>query len=82
MTSVATVGNTRPIPTPARSAPFADRVSAVCSAMCAALIALTWRSEPAAGIWLLGCVAAWFGLGRLVGLGRARPPSPPALSIC
>ena len=38
---------------PAQSAQPADRASSVfCSAMCAALIAMTWRSEPAAARWL------------------------------
>ena len=66
---------------PAGSAQPADRVSAVfCGAMCAALIAMTWRSEPAAATWLqaalLGCAALWFGLA---GSGRVRWPSLPAL---
>ena len=62
---------------PARSAQPADRVSAVfCGAMCAALIAMTWRSEPAAATWLqaalFGCAALWFGLASLAGLFDGR----------
>jgi hypothetical protein len=69
---------------PAQSAQPPDRASAVfCSAMCAVLIAMTWRSEPAAARWLqaalLGCAALWFGLAGVVGSGRVRWPSPPAL---
>jgi hypothetical protein len=69
---------------PAESAQSADRVSAVfCVAMCAALIAMTWRSEPAAATWLqaalFGCAALWFGLTSLAGSGRVRRPSLPAL---
>src|SRR5712692_10336207 len=69
---------------PAGSAESADRVSAVfCGAMCAALIAMTWRSEPAAATWLqaalFGCAALWFGLASLAGSGRVRRPSLPAL---
>src|SRR5215471_11799069 len=41
----------------------------LCSAMCAALIAMTWRSEPAAATWrqvaLFGCAGLWFGLTSL-----------------
>jgi hypothetical protein len=49
----------------------ADRVPAVfCAAMCAALIAMTWRSEPAAATWLqvavFGCAALWFALASPV----------------
>src|SRR6266571_3570474 len=54
-----------------------------CGAMCAALIAMTWRSEPAAATWLqaalFGCAAFWSGLASLVGFGRVRRPSLPAL---
>jgi len=69
---------------PAGSAQPAGRVPAVfCGAMCAALIAMTWRSEPAAAAWLqaalFGCAALWFGLASLAGSGRARRPSLPAL---
>jgi hypothetical protein len=69
---------------PAGSAQPADRAPAVfCGAMCAALIAMTWRSEPAAATWLQaalsGCAALWFGLASLAGSGRVRRPSQPAL---
>ena len=69
---------------PAGSAQPADRVPAVfCGAMCAALTAMTWRSEPAAATWLqaalFGCAALWFGLASLAGSGRVRRPSQPAL---
>jgi hypothetical protein len=65
---------------PAGSAQPAKRVSAVfCSAMCAALIAMTWRSEPAAATWLqaalFGCAALWFGLTSLVGSAQGWWPS-------
>jgi len=65
---------------PARSARPADQVSAVfCSAMCAALIFMTWWSEPAAAIWLqaalFGCAALWPELASLAGSGRVRRPS-------
>ena len=68
---------------PAGSAP-AERASAVfCSAMCAALITMTWRSEPAAATRpqaaLCGCAALWFGLTSLTGSGRGWAPRPPAL---
>jgi len=69
---------------PAGSAQPADQVPAVfCGAMCAALIAMTWRSEPDAATWLqaalFGCAALWFGLASLAGSGRVRRPSQPAL---
>jgi hypothetical protein len=52
--------------------------------MCAALIAMTWRSEPAAATWLqaalFGCAALWSGLTSLVGCGQRRRPSLPDLS--
>jgi Domain of unknown function (DUF5134) len=52
-------------------------------AMCAALIAMTWRSEPAAATWpqlaLFGCAALWFGLTSLAGFGKGRRPSLPDL---
>src|SRR5712691_128321 len=69
---------------PAGSAQPADRVPAVfCAAMCPALIAMTWRSEPAAATWLqaalFGCTALWSGLASLPGSGRARRPGLPAL---
>ena len=76
---------TLPWRAPAESAQLAERVSAVfCGAMCAALIAMIWRSEPAAATWpqaaLFGCAALWFGLTSLAGSGRGWRPSLPALS--
>jgi hypothetical protein len=51
--------------------------------MCAALIAMTWRSEPAAAtrlqVALFGCAALWFGLTSLAGFGKGRRPSLPDL---
>ncbi len=51
--------------------------------MCAALIAMTWRSEPAAATWLqvalFGCAALWFVLTSPAGFGQGRRPSLPAL---
>ena len=60
---------------PTGSAQPAEPVSAVfCGAMCGALIAMTWRSEPSAATWLqvalFGCAAPWFGLGSLASSGR------------
>jgi hypothetical protein len=82
----AAAGLTAALPrrVPAGSAQPADRVSAVfCGAMCAALIVMTWRSEPAAATWLqaalFGCAALWFGLASLPGSGLARRPGLPAL---
>jgi hypothetical protein len=68
----------------ARSAQSADRVSAAfCSAMCAALIVMTWRSEPAAATSLqavlFGCAALWFLLAGLIGFGGVRQPGLPVL---
>jgi hypothetical protein len=70
--------------TAAGSAQPAERILVVfCGAMCAALIAMTWRSEPAAATWLqaalFGCAALWFGLTSLAGFGRGWRPSLPAL---
>jgi hypothetical protein len=52
-----------------------------CAVMCAALIVMTWRSEPAAAAWtqaaVFGCAALWFGLASLA--GRGRRPSLPAV---
>jgi hypothetical protein len=69
---------------PAGSAQPPDRVSAVfCAVMCAALIVMTWRSEPAAATWLqaalFGCAALWFGLASPAGSGRGRRPGLPAV---
>jgi hypothetical protein len=65
----------------------ADRISAAFHVlMSAALLTMTWRSEPAAAVWLqtalFGCAMSWFGLaspdrgkrfraGRLPGLHHA-----------
>ena len=81
----AAAGLTATLPwrAPAESAQPAERISAVfCGAMCAALIAMIWRSEPAAATWpqaaLFGCAALWFGLSSLAGSGRGWRPSLPA----
>ena len=68
----------------AGAADAAGRVPAVfCVVMCAALIAMTWRSEPAAAAWVqalvFGCAALWSGLVSLAGSGRVRRPGLPAL---
>ena len=60
---------------PAEPAQSEDRVSVVfCGAMCAALIAMTWWSEPAAATWLQAAVFAsavlWFGLVSVAGPAR------------
>ena len=77
----AAAGLTATLPwrAPAESAQPAERISAVfCGAMCAALIAMIWRSEPAA-TWLqaalFGCAALWFGLTSLAGSGRGWRPA-------
>lgn len=62
----------------------AVRVSAVsCAAMCAALIAMTWRSEAAAAAWaqaaVFGCAVLWFWRASPAGTGRARRPGLPAV---
>jgi len=62
----------------------AGRVPAVfCVVMCAALIAMTWRSEPAAAAWVqaavFGCAALWSGLASLAAAGQARRPGLPPL---
>jgi hypothetical protein len=53
-----------------------------CTVMCAALIVMTWRSEPAAAAWaqaaMFGCAALWFALASLAGRGR-RPRLPAVL---
>ena len=69
---------------PAKSLQWADRVSAAyCGGMCAALIAMTWRSEPAAATWLqaavFGCAALGFGLASVAGTGPVRRPRLPAI---
>lgn len=79
----AAAGLAAVLPQPGRAgdARPADRVSAaLCLVMCAALIAMTWRSEPAAAAWfqaaLFGCAALWFVLATLPGSGR-----PPRLGL-
>ena len=69
---------------PRRGPAAAGRVPAVfCVVMCAALIAMTWRSEPAAAAWVqaavFGCAALWSGLASLAGADRTRRPGLPAL---
>ena len=69
----------------AESAQWVDRVSAVfCGGMCAALIAMTWQSEPAAATWLqaavFGCAVLGFGLASVAGSGPVRRPRLPAIS--
>jgi Domain of unknown function (DUF5134) len=69
---------------PAKSPQWADRVSAAyCGGMCAALIAMTWRSEPAAATCLqvavFGCAALGFGLASVAGSGPVRRPRLPAI---
>lgn len=61
----------------------AGRVPAVsCAVMCAALIAMTWWSEPAAAAWaqaaVFGCAALWSWRASLAGTGRTRRPGLPA----
>jgi hypothetical protein len=62
----------------------AARVSEVFHAlMCAALIAMTWRSEPIAPAWFLtalfGCAVIWFGLASLGGVASWRARRLPGL---
>jgi hypothetical protein len=62
----------------------ADRLPAVlCATMCAALIAMTWRSEPAAATWLqvavFGCAALRLALASPARSSRGRRPGLPAL---
>src|SRR5262245_14515041 len=78
--AAAGLGAVLPRRAPAGSARPVDRVSAVfCAAMCAALIVMTWRSEPAAAVWLqavaFGCAALWFWLALFAGSGEARRPA-------
>jgi Domain of unknown function (DUF5134) len=51
--------------------------------MCAALIAMTWRSEPTASAWfqtaLFGCAVIWFGLASPGGIARSRAGRLPGL---
>jgi hypothetical protein len=80
----AGLGTALPRRGPAGAADVAGRVPAVfCVVVCAALIAMTWRSEPAAAAWVqaaaFGCAALWFGLVSLAGAGRVRRPGLPAV---
>jgi hypothetical protein len=66
------------------TARVAARVSAVFHAlMCAALIAMTWRSEPIAPAWFLtalfGCAVIWFGLADPGGVAVFRVRRLPGL---
>lgn len=66
----------------AGTAPKGDRVSDVFHVlMGAALVAMTWRSEPALALWLqtalFGCAVIWFGLASVSATARARPTSLP-----
>jgi hypothetical protein len=66
----------------AATARVAGRISDVFHLlMCAALIAMTWRSEPIAPAWFLtalfGCAVVWFGLagpGAVAGFRARRLP--------
>ena len=59
----------------------ADR--AFCGAMCAALIAMMWWSEPAVAAWLqaavFGCAGMWLALAHRRGFGPTRLPGPAGL---
>jgi hypothetical protein len=59
----------------------ADR--AFCGAMCAALIAMMWWSEPAVAAWLqaavFGCAGLWLVLAYRCGFGPIRLPGPAGL---
>jgi Domain of unknown function (DUF5134) len=62
----------------------ADRVSDVfCALMCAALIAMTWRSGPLVPQWfqiaVFGCAVIWFGGASLGGSARSRTRGLPGL---
>jgi hypothetical protein len=66
----------------AATARAADWVSDVCHVlMSAALIAMTWRSEPARALWLqaalFGCAVIWFGLASTSATARTWPASLP-----
>jgi Domain of unknown function (DUF5134) len=68
----------------AATAPVAGRISDVFHVlMCAALIAMTWRSEPTASAWfqtaLFGCAVIWFGLASPGGIARSRAGRLPGL---
>ena len=66
----------------AGTARAADRVCDVFHVlMSAALIAMTWRSEPALAVWLqtalFGCAVIWFGLTSTSATARTLPTSLP-----
>jgi Domain of unknown function (DUF5134) len=66
----------------AGTAPAEDRVAAAFRVlMCAALTAMTWRSEPAPARWLqsalFGCAVIWFGLASPGQTARFWPTSLP-----
>ena len=71
-----------PVPGRVDTARAAARVSEVFHVlMCAALIAMTWRSEPIVPAWFLtalfGCAVVWFGLagpGEVAGFRARRLP--------
>jgi hypothetical protein len=85
LTAVFAAAGLGSLPVPGRvgTARAAARVSEVFHAlMCAALIAMTWRSEPIAPVWsltaLFGCAVVWFGLagpGGFAGFRARRLPS-------
>jgi uncharacterized protein DUF5134 len=71
--AAAALGAVLPRRGPAGSARRADRAKAVfCQVMCAALIAMAWRPEPAAAAW---AQAAGFGCAAIVFIAgwRTRP---------
>jgi Domain of unknown function (DUF5134) len=53
--------------------------AAFCVLMCAALIAMTWRTEPAVATWVqvagFGCAALWFVVAGRTGLSRSGLPT-------
>jgi hypothetical protein len=55
---------------------------AFCGAMCAALIAMMWWSEPAVAAWLqaavFGCTGMWLALAHRRGVRPIRLPGPAA----
>lgn len=65
---------------PRRLAGTARPGRAFCGAMCAALIAMTWWSEPAVAAWLqaagFGCAGMWLVVAHRRGFGPIRLPGP------
>jgi hypothetical protein len=64
----------------------ADRAAAVfCLVMCAALVAMTWRPEPAAAAWVeaagFDCAALWFVLASRGSSGWFRRPGLTSLHL-